>query len=338
MRTLTSPPSRPSRLAAAALAGALALGLAACSAGSNDSGAGSPVVGEAPADIGDEALGAPDATSGRAGDASGEATGGGVTGSTGAGSSTVVLAALDRKLARRADVSLRVDDVAAAAARLRAIAVAAGGLVVAEQISTDVDTAAEEATVERPFPAGYGSVTISVPTDKLDTTLDALDDVGVVLSRQTSTDDVTGQYVDTESRVKSMQASVERVRALMTRATKLADIVTLEAELSRRQMDLEAMQQQLAALEDRVALAPISVSLSTTGDLPPEEEDPTGFIAGLAAGWEAFTTSVRLVLTLVGAVIPFAVFGLLVGAPLVLWWRRRSRTAPVTAPPAAPTV
>lgn len=337
MRTLTSPPSRPSRLAAAALAGALALGLAACSVGSNDSGGDASVVGEAPADLGDDSFGAPDATGGRASEESAR-SGGGVSGSTGAASSTVVLSALDRKLARRADVSLRVDDVTAAAARLRAIAVAAGGLVVAEQISTDVDSGAREATtVERPLPAGYGSVTISVPTDKLDSTLDTLDDVGVVLSRQTSTDDVTGQYVDTESRVKSMEASVERVRALMTRATKLADIVTLEAELSRRQMDLEAMQQQLAALEDRVALAPISVSLSTTGDVPPED-DPTGFIAGLAAGWEAFTTSVTLVLTLVGAVIPFALFGILVAAPLVLWWRRRTRTAPVGAPPAAPTV
>ena len=41
---------------------------------------------------------------------------------------------------------------------------------------------------------------------------------------------------------KTMQASVERVRALMSQATKLSEIVALEGELTRRQADLEATQ------------------------------------------------------------------------------------------------
>ena len=102
-----------------------------------------------------------------------------------------------------------------------------------------------------------------MPTAELDATLDRLAELGKVHSRNASTDDVTAQYVDTESRVKTMQASVDRVRALMSQATKLGDIVALEAELSRRQADLEATQSQLAALKDSVALSPVEVRLST---------------------------------------------------------------------------
>ena len=253
------------------------------------------------------------------------------TTAAGAGTADVAAAVADRRLARRADVELTVDDVAQAAARLRQIALGADGLVVQEQVSSDpVDPAATTR------PAGWGTVTISVPADRLDTTLDAVAEVGTVVSRSTETEDVTAQYVDTASRVESMQASVARVRALMADATKLSDVVALEAELSRRQADLEAYQRRLASLQDRTTLSPITVQLSTDGTAVPEDEDPTGFVAGLASGWDAFTTSVRLVLTLLGALLPFAVTAALVVAPVV-WWVRRRRPAPAAATPAAAT-
>ena len=138
-----------------------------------------------------------------------------------------------------------------------------------------------------------------------------------------------------------MEASVNRVRALMSQATKLADIVTLEAELSRRQADLEAMQSQLAALEDATTLAPVEVRLSTDATVLEEAEDDTGFLAGLTAGWGAFTASVGVVLTVLGAMLPFAVVAAVVAVPVVLWLRRRgpgtttSVTPAVGPPPAA---
>ncbi|GAA4405681.1 hypothetical protein GCM10023168_19580 [Fodinibacter luteus] len=242
----------------------------------------------------------------------------------GTDASAVASAVADRKLARRADISLTVTDVDAAATRVRAIAATADGIVLAEAISSEPDL---------PGTGGFSTITISVPTAALDTTLDRLSELGEVHSRNTSTEDVTAQYVDTESRVKTMQASVDRVRALMTRATKLGDVVTLEAELSRRQADLEALQTQLAALDDAVALSPVEVRLSTDADVLEEPGDDTGFLAGLSAGWTAFTTSVGVLLTGLGAVLPFAVALALVLVPLGIWVRRR---APRT-PPAGPT-
>ncbi len=318
-------PTRPlPRLAGTLAAGLLALtALGACSSGdsssSADSEAGSAgTVAEAPGDARQQSLAAPDAAAPAAGQ----------------GTAAVAAAVAERKLARRADVALRVDDVTRAASTLRTIAVRAGGLVVSEEVSSDPGATSDTRPPTEP-PAGWGTVTVSVPTEKLDATLDEVAKVGTVLSRQSSTDDVTARYVDTAARVETMKASVERVRALMGRADKLADIVSLEAELSRRQADLESMEQQLAALDDQVSLSPITVRLSTDGAVVPE--DPTGFLAGLAAGWEAFTTSVRLVLTLLGALLPFAVAGALALTPVVLWWRRRPGHAPSATPPQATT-
>ncbi|MGL5860144.1 MAG: DUF4349 domain-containing protein, partial [Phycicoccus sp.] len=173
---------------------------------------------------------------------------------------------------------------------------------------------------------------------KLDGTLDDISEVGAVVTRTSSTQDVTAQYVDTESRVESATASVERVRALMSQATKLADVVSLEAELSRRQADLEALQGQLAALEDATALSPITVRMSTDGQAVAETDDDTGFLVGLAAGWGAFTSSATVLLTALGAVLPFGVALAAVGVPLVVWLRRRGTrpTSPGTPTPVGP--
>jgi len=130
--------------------------------------------------------------------------------------------------------------------------------------------------------------------------------------------------------VKTMQASVGRVRALMTQATKLSEIVALEGELTRRQADLEATQTQLAALDDAVELAPVEVRLSTDEKVL-EEDDDTGFLAGLTAGWTAFTGSVTVLLTAVGAALPFAVVAALVLVPLGVWLRRRTSSSRLPA-------
>ncbi|HSF98230.1 MAG TPA: DUF4349 domain-containing protein, partial [Ornithinibacter sp.] len=101
-------------------------------------------------------------------------------------------------------------------------------------------------------------------------------------------------------------------------------------------------QTQLAALEDAVALAPVEVRLSTDEQVLADAGDDTGFLAGLTAGWRAYTASVTMLLTAVGAVLPFAAAAALVIVPVVVFLRRRRVPtsnlvpAPAGAPASAP--
>ncbi len=65
----------------------------------------------------------------------------------------------ERKLARRAEVALEVDDVTKAAATLRTVAASAGGLVVSEQVSSDptADPASDPTTGPGPPSAPAGA-------------------------------------------------------------------------------------------------------------------------------------------------------------------------------------
>ena len=240
---------------------------------------------------------------------------------------SVATVAGDQKLARQANISLTVKNVEAAAGSVRGIAAAARGIVLSESLQSD-----DQAQLM----GAYSSITISVPADQLDSTLDQLAKLGTMVSRNIGTEDVTTQYVDTESRLKTMTASVERVRALMSQATKLSDIVALESELSQRQADLEALQTQLAALKNAVAMAPVEVRLSTDEDVLADYADDTGFMAGLKGGWSAFTTSVTVLVTALGALLPFLALLAVVLVPLVMWRRRQAANRAAPQPTARP--
>ena len=235
------------------------------------------------------------------------------------------------KLTKSASLDLQVKDIAAAAARVRSVATGLQAQVLSEQIGrgNPGDPIPLREGTESPGIPGdsadlgsFGTLTLSVPADRLDSALDQLAKVGTVLRRNASSQDVTAQYVDTESRLKTMRASVDRVRALMARAKDLGQVVALESEMSRRQADLESLESQRAELKTSAERSTLAVSLST----PTKADDPVtagGFSDGLGAGWDAFTASASGLFTAIGAVLPFAVFFAVVGAPLVWWLRRR---------------
>jgi len=236
------------------------------------------------------------------------------------------------KLTKSASLDLQVKNIDAAAAQVRTIATGLQAQVLSEQIGTGspggpVPLQSKSNAQGRSGAAtGFGTLTLSVPSGTLEAALDQLTRIGTVLQRNMSSQDVTTQYVDTESRLKTMRASVERVRALMAQAKDIGQVVALEGELSQREADLESLESQLGALKNSVERSTLTVSLSTPGNEPVTH---TGFVAGLRSGWDAFTASVTGLLTAIGAVLPFAVFLALVAAPLVWWWRRRSHAGSV---------
>jgi hypothetical protein len=244
------------------------------------------------------------------------------------------------KLTKSASLDLQVKDISAAATQVRSIATGLQALVLSEQIGKGGPGDPQPLQADNERLGAAGTLTLSVPADKLDTALDQLASakIGTVLRRNTSSQDVTSQYVDTESRLKTMRASVERVRTLMAQAKDIGQVVALESEMSRREADLESLGSQMEALKASVERSTLTVSLSTpANETVKEPVTDNAFLVGLRSGWDAFTTSARGLFIAIGALLPFAVFLALLGAPLWVWWRRRqANPPPVVTAPAAP--
>ncbi|MDF9816254.1 DUF4349 domain-containing protein [Streptomyces sp. SPB162] len=196
------------------------------------------------------------------------------------------------------------DGVAAALTSARTTVTAAGGYVGNENTTRDSQGLEQS------------SITLRVPPQSYDKVLNDLAGLGKLIERKVSTEDVTSQVVDVESRIRSQQASLARVRELMSRTTQLSDVVTLEGELSTREANLEALQAQQASLKERTNLATITLVLSEPehpASAPgPKKDDGFWESVGnaLATGWHAFYVTLRGILVVLSVALPFAAVGL----------------------------
>jgi hypothetical protein len=275
---------------------ATAAALSGCSAGSDDAAPTSGAAGEQ----------APNAGAGAAG-----------TKPQDAGKDVPADLRIDqRSIIYTGSMTVRVDDVDRQAARAVSIATAAGGFVGSDQRSRGDGQGQDRATLQ-----------LRIPAERFTSVVDEIGRLGKEERREISTQDVTEEALDLDARIATQRARVDSGRRLLAQAKNLSDLVTLENEVAKREADLASLEAKKRRLDDLTALSTITIEL-----LGPEArgEPPIGFLAGLSAGWKAFLGSFQLLLTLLGALLPWLV---LLGGPIAgaVWLTRRLRRRGVPA-------
>jgi Domain of unknown function (DUF4349) len=304
-------PLRMTAFTCAALVSGAALLLAGCS-----QGAISPSTASGPAvhgDGGNPAAPAPGTERGPAASGS-NAAGSNAAGSAGSGGSASGVARLalaNQSVIYTASLTIQAKNVMAAATRATAIVTAQGGYVSSEQTSAS--------------PGGHTRPTVSlqlkIPVGAYPATLGNLAGgaIGTETSLSQQAQDVTGQVADVTSQVTSGQAAITQLQALLRRAGSVSDLLTVQEQISAQESSLEALQAQARALSRETSYATVSVTL--LGPQPRRHVVPVkkagprhGFLAGLGAGWRGLRVVVSGVLTVLGAVLPFAVVAAVLAA------------------------
>lgn len=222
----------------------------------------------------------------------------------------------ERAIIRTGTIHIEVANVQAANDRIATL-VGGEGYVSSEQSTTDED--GKVSTIQ---------LVLRVPVADFDRVRAGVRKLGAkVLDDKHNAQDVTDEVVDVESRIASQQKSIERLRALIGQAKTVGEVVQVETELTSREAELESLQARQSALASQSSLSTLSVLLSAP---PPKEQvdvepdDNLGFLSGLTDGWNAFVGTVQVILTVVGALIPFAVALALLGA-IPAWFYVRAR-------------
>lgn len=305
------------RLAALPLLLAVLLTLAACSGGSESS----DLAPEAEDAAAGRAVSGRPATDGKAGD-------GIMTGSLTREASDTGEAPPDlqtRAVISTGVVSLRSADVAAARFDVQRIVDVHRGEVAEERTQTDDDGGVRRTRL-----------VIRVPVAEFDETMSQIEDVAKLRSSSRHSEDVTTQVIDIEARIRAQSASVERIELLLARARSIRDIVAIEAQLARRQADLDSLKSQQAWLADQTSLSTVTVLIEQERGRTGKREDDTGFLAGLARGWDGLRALVTGAATLAGLVLPFALLLAVLGVPTWLAARAVLRRRVTLATPAGP--
>jgi flagellar biosynthesis chaperone FliJ len=149
---------------------------------------------------------------------------------------------------------------------------------------------------------------------------------GQLQSFSETVQDVTNDYVDTQSRLKNLRIEQQRIQTLLSQAQSLSDTLTIEQKLTDVEGQIESIEEHLSQLTNQVTFYNVAITLQPTETAPPPPPPP-GWNVGQVFH-DAFSASLVFAQGLANFLIWLFAFSFyLVPAALIIWliWRVRNR-------------
>jgi Domain of unknown function (DUF4349) len=119
-----------------------------------------------------------------------------------------------------------------------------------------------------------GQITVRIPQKNFQAFLrEAEGQAAEVLQRNITGTDVSEEYVDLDSRLKSKRVVEERLTSFMKNAQKTEDLLKISADLAAVQEEIERIQGRMKYLENQTSLSTIHISLFENKVIVPNLED-----------------------------------------------------------------
>jgi hypothetical protein len=156
----------------------------------------------------------------------------------------------ERMIVRTGNLRMVVDDIAITLEEITGMAEGSGGYVVSSNIWKE-----EERYV--------GVISIRIPTEQFDSTMRALRELAVeVVADETSSQDVTEEYIDLEAKLRNLEATEEQLLLIMQQAVDVEDILEVQRELTNVRDEIERTIGRMQYLEQTTETSLISVQLT----------------------------------------------------------------------------
>jgi len=184
---------------------------------------------------------------------------------------------VERMVVKDANLTIIVNDPSSSMDNIASIAEEMGGYVVSESFY-EIET---ESGVEAP----QASIMIRVPVEKLNEALEQIkaESDQDPLNQSMTSQDVTGEYVDLESRLTNLEATEEQLLRIMEEADTIDEVLSVHYELARVREDIEVIKGRMKYLETSAKLSSIQVELITDVAVQPltiGKWEPTGVAKG----------------------------------------------------------
>jgi len=198
----------------------------------------------------------------------------------------------ERLIIRNAWLDLVVPDTEEALAEIKDVTNEMGGYVV-------------QSNVYQSGESKRASVQLRIPAERLDEALEQFRGLASeVRSENVSSDDVTDEYVDLQSRLRSKEAAEAKLLEFLDAAEDTEAALEVYAQLERIQTEIEVIKGRMQYLEQSAAMSSVSIELTPDELLQPIE----------IGGWhpdrtllDSFEALVRVLQFLVDALIVIVV-------------------------------
>ncbi len=215
----------------------------------------------------------------------------------------------ERKLIRKGRIDFKTKDVARTKVELTQLCESLHAYLSSETQRDGIEQLSYSQTIRVPE-SGFDE--LLAKTEKLAQHID---------HRDVDTEDVTEEYIDIESRLKTKLALEKRYMDLLNKAHKLEELLQVEKEMSTVREEIESMQGRLNYLRNRVAYSTLNVTYYEEKVVATEFGFGARLARSLGSGWEDVLAFVENV---IGAWPVVLVSGVMLLIGVRAWKRRRN--------------
>jgi hypothetical protein len=185
-------------------------------------------------------------------------------------------AEIDRKIVRTGNISMEVEDIVKAQSDISDIALQMDGYIVTSNLN---------AATENPC----GFISFRVPAGKFNDAMARLRLLAIkVTNENTSSQDVTEQYMDLKAQLSNYEATEAQYLELLKKADNVKDMLEVQRELSNVRGQIERIKGRMQYLERTSDTSLIEVSLTKSSPIGQSTWDVGGVFKGAVDGLIAF--------------------------------------------------
>jgi hypothetical protein len=154
---------------------------------------------------------------------------------------------------------------------------------------------------------------IRIPAEKFDLLLSKISEhIDKFDEKRVKILDVTEEYIDIETRIKTKKELQNKYIQLLKQATKVDEILNIEKELGNLQTEIESVERRMKHLKNRIAFSTLEVSFYQKQEKSYVFNFSSKFVDGVKSGWSYFLQFIVIlarlwVFILIGVAIYFVI-------------------------------
>ena len=155
-----------------------------------------------------------------------------------------------------------------------------------------------------------GTIIAKVPADKFDLLVTDVSSIGKVMNQSIQASDVTEEYVDLESRLKTQKELEQRLLKLLNeKAVKLSDVIEVEEKLASVRQKIEGIEGKMKLLRSQSDLSTLTINVYEPSMISTSSGGGFFYELGQAVrkGLSGFTGVLAVSITILIAIIPILI-------------------------------
>lgn len=176
-----------------------------------------------------------------------------------------------------------------------------------------------------------GNINLRIPEHKFDTMMAFLESKGRTVNKNTSSNDVTEEFFDMNTRINNLRIKEERLLEILSKQGDLKDLLAVEKEIAETRSEIESMEGRLKLLSGQVAFSEVEVRLKEVRNL--DDSISKDSVSGMGRKIkESVIKSINMIvdlgvngIILISSALPFLLILIILYFVIKIFWNKKKR-------------